>query len=72
MRRIKNGSRKCGLRRWSGLAAALSFIQDPRFREAVTWQNPELVRNWFDNPRLRRRQELAIASYPAHRYPLHR
>jgi hypothetical protein len=48
-------------------AVARSLARDPRFREAVAWQNPAMVRNCLDVTRLRRKHELAIASY-AQRY----
>ena len=51
-------------------AAVRRIAGDARFREAITWQNPDLVRDWLDKaaagePRNARgrNHELAIASY---------
>lgn len=70
-----------GYRRAYGEAAARSaralqdVVDDPRFREAVAWQNPAIVRNWLaglhhcpDQRKLRKSRYLgAVASY-AQRY----
>jgi hypothetical protein len=54
--------------RLPGVIAGLA--QEPRFREAVLWQNPDIAVNWLDGltpaaPRSRkgRRRELTVTSY---------
>jgi hypothetical protein len=49
------------------VTAVRAFATDDRFREAMAWQNPEVVRACLDVTRLRRKHELTIASY-AQRY----
>ncbi len=45
------------------LAALRAFAAEPRFREAVAWQNPSVVRTCLDVPKLRPRHEMLIANY---------
>lgn len=59
-------------RRWPAaaarsLAALQGFAADPRFREAIAWQNPSVLTNGLDGRALRPRHELLIANY-AQRY----